>query len=58
MQRLLQDDQIRLGQWLVGISSALGLAWLGTATDEVMQREAQTGACGEFPAAQDDEKPH
>ncbi len=37
----LQDDQIRLGQWLVGISSALGLAWLGTVTHEVMQREQQ-----------------
>ena len=37
----LQDDQIRRGQWLVGISSALGLAWLGTVTHEVMQREQQ-----------------
>ena len=37
----LQDDQIRLGQWLVGISSTLGLAWLGTVTHEVMQREQQ-----------------
>ena len=54
----LQDDQIRLGQWLVGISSTLGLAWLGTVTHEVMQREAQTCAPRQFPAAQDDEKPH
>ena len=37
----LQDDQILLGQWLVGISATLGLLWLGTVTHEVMQREQQ-----------------
>lgn len=37
----LQDDQIRLGQWLVGISATLGLLWLATVTREVMQHERQ-----------------
>lgn len=37
----LQDDQIRLGQWLVGISSALAVAWLARVAWDMTQREAR-----------------
>lgn len=37
----LQDDQIRLGQWLVGISSALAVAWLARVAWDMTRREAR-----------------
>ena len=37
----LQDDQIRLGQWLVGISATLAVAWLAHIAWDMTRREAQ-----------------
>jgi len=37
----LQDDQIRLGQWLVGIGSALAVAWLARVAWDMTRREAR-----------------
>ena len=37
----LQDDQIRLGQWLVGISASLAVAWLAHIVWDMTRREAQ-----------------
>lgn len=37
----LQDDQIRLGQWLVGISSALAVAWLARVAWDMTRHEAR-----------------
>ena len=39
----LLDDQVRLGQWLVWLAAAIGLAWFASLVRTLMRREAATG---------------
>ncbi|GGH61269.1 hypothetical protein GCM10010975_24770 [Comamonas phosphati] len=46
----LQDDQIRLGQWLTALAALLALAWLAGAARQLMRRDAQADGLTGSPA--------
>lgn len=43
----LLGDQVRLGQWLVGIAVLAAVAWLGSIARDMVRREAAAGLPGE-----------